>query len=49
MRFSRSTITRGNAGPALGQDTERVLAEIAEKGAAGSARAGAAGAEKAEG
>lgn len=39
MRFSRSSMTRGNAGPALGQDTERVLAEIAGKsdGAAGGA------------
>lgn len=29
MRFSRSAMTQGNAGPALGADTERVLAEIA--------------------
>src|SRR5699024_8511856 len=29
MRFSRSGMTQGNAGPALGADTERVLAEIA--------------------
>ncbi|MGO1397792.1 formyl-CoA transferase [Brevibacterium sp. Mu109] len=31
MRFSRSAMTQGNAGPALGADTDRVLAEIAGK------------------
>lgn len=37
MRFSRSGVVHGNAGPSLGADTERVLAEFA----AGRADAGA--------
>jgi len=32
MRFSRSTVRRGQAGPPLGADTDRVLAELAESG-----------------
>lgn len=28
MRFSRSTLTHGNAGPSLGADTDRILAEL---------------------
>lgn len=34
MRFSRSQLTHGPAGPSLGADTDRVFAEFA--GAAGS-------------
>ncbi|GAA4513729.1 CaiB/BaiF CoA transferase family protein [Brevibacterium yomogidense] len=47
MRFSRSQVTRGNAGPALGADTERVLAEVAaggrRDGSTGGSRAGSTG------
>lgn len=34
MRFSRSQLTEGTAGPSLGADTERLLAEFADRSAA---------------
>ena len=43
MRFSRSPLAHGPAGPSLGADTDRVLAEFA-----GSAETGDAGSDSAD-